>query len=84
MPKIGMVAGVRIAIWPNDHEPAHIHCFYAEHECKMAIATGDVLEGRLERAKLVAVRTWLDKNRLEVAFAWNEVMTGRGFKGMIR
>jgi Domain of unknown function (DUF4160) len=83
MPKIGMVAGVRIAIWPNDHEPAHIHCFHAGQECKIAITTGDVLEGSLERGKLAPVKAWLAANRLEIAFAWNEVMAGRGFKGMI-
>jgi hypothetical protein len=83
MPKIGWVAGVRIVIWPNDHEPVHIHCFHADEECKLAIMTGDVLDGRLQRAKLVAVRAWLNKNRLQVAYAWNEVTTGRGFKGII-
>jgi Domain of unknown function (DUF4160) len=83
MPKLAMVAGVRIVIWPNDHEPGHIHCFYSGQECRLEILTGAVIDGDLERAKLNAVSSWLDANRAHVAYAWNEIMSGRGFKGPI-
>ncbi len=56
MPKIGMVVGVRIIIWPNDHIPAHVHCFFNGQECRLAILTGDVIDGELERFKLAKVR----------------------------
>ena len=84
MPKIRMVAGVRIIIWPNDHIPAHVHCFYNGQECRLAILTGDVISGELERAKLKAVRAWLTVHRERVAFAWKETMSGREFRGLIK
>ena len=50
----------------------------------MAILTGDVISGELERAKLKAVRAWLTVHRERVAFAWKETMSGREFRGLIK
>ena len=83
MPKLAMIAGVRIAIWPNDHEPSHVHCYYNGQECRLAITNSELIDGDLERAKLIAVKLWLDTNRNQIAFAWREIMSGRGFKGKI-
>ena len=72
MPKLAMIAGVRIAIWPNDHEPSHVHCYYNSQECRLAITNSELIDGDLERAKLIAVKLWLDTNRNQIAFAWRE------------
>ena len=31
----------------NDHDPPHIYARYAEHQARVAIATGDPLTGHL-------------------------------------
>lgn len=47
MPTIGLVDGVRIVVYINDHPPPHVHAVYAEFEAKVSIATGDLLGGHL-------------------------------------
>ena len=83
MPTIAFVDGVALIIYPNDHLPPHIHAKIAEHNCKLTIASGEVVEGSLPPAKLRAVRAWLKEHFEEVSFAWTEVYSGRGFRGKI-
>jgi Domain of unknown function (DUF4160) len=77
MPTIAIVEGVAIILWLNDHAPPHFHARIAEHEAKISIETGDVLDGHLPKHKLKAVLRWLDQHRDEVAFAWSEIRSGR-------
>jgi hypothetical protein len=83
MPTIAIVFGVRIIIYPKDHLPPHLHAKFAEHEAMISIATGDLLEGSLPRAKLRAVREWLARHREQVAYIWREIRDLRYQGGMI-
>ena len=83
MPTIAIVDGVAIVIYPNDHTPPHVHARFAEFECRISIATGEVMSGDLPAAKLIKVRAFLKQHFFEVSFAWDEIYSGRGFKGKI-
>ncbi len=83
MPTIAIVEGVRIVIFLNDHLPPHLHALFADQEAKLSIATGEVLSGKLPRAKLKTIQTWLAANREEVAYIWREIRAGRYDGGMI-
>jgi hypothetical protein len=83
MPTIAIVDGVAIIIYPNDHIPPHVHARYAEFECKLSIVTGEVIRGELPANKLAVVRNWLQAHAHEVAFAWDEIHSGRGYRGRI-
>ena len=83
MPTIAIVEGVRIAIYPKDHLPPHLHARYGEFEAQISIVTGDVLEGRLPVAKMRAEKSWLAAHCGEVSFAWQEIHARRCFGGMI-
>lgn len=83
MPTIAIVEGVRIVIFLNDHLPPHLHALFAGQEAKLSIATGEVLNGTLSRAKLKTIQTWLAANRAEVAYIWREIRAGRYSGGMI-
>ncbi|MCJ2134665.1 DUF4160 domain-containing protein [Methylobacterium sp. J-026] len=83
MPAIAIVEGVRIVIFLNDHLPPHLHALFAGQEAKLSIATGEVLSGKLPRAKLKTIQTWLGANREEVAYIWREIRAGRYSGGMI-
>jgi hypothetical protein len=83
MPTIALVAGVRIIIYPKDHLPPHLHAKFAEHEAMISIATGDVLEGSLPRAKLREVHDWLASRRAHVSYVWRELRDGRYQGGLI-
>ena len=51
----------------NDHDPPHFHARYAEHRGRIAIATGDPLDGDLppRAARLVKDRVELHRAELE-------------------
>ena len=83
MPTIAVIDGVAILLWTNDHPPPHIHARGLGLDAKVSIETGDVLTGTLPKAKLKRIRAWLDANRDEVAYAWNELRAGRSFEGKI-
>lgn len=77
MPTIAIVDGVRLVVYPRDHEPPHMHAFFGEHEVVIDIATGSSLQGHLPRAKLRAVEEWLDANRDRVAYIWQQTRAGQ-------
>ena len=84
MPTIAIVDGVALIIYSNDHLPPHIHAQIAEYECKILIASGEVIQGEIPPAKLRKVQSWLKEHFDDVSFAWEEVYSGRGFKGRIK
>jgi hypothetical protein len=77
---IAIVEGVRLTVYPRDHPPPHFHARIAEHEALISVATGELLEGSLPRAKLVAVKRWYMAHQDEIAYLWREVQD----KGSIR
>lgn len=42
MPTVLRVGRYAFRIYPNDHEPAHVHAHTADGRCKIDIATGEV------------------------------------------
>ena len=41
MTTIFRIGGLRFVIWPNDHDPAHVHVFSAEAEAKIELGEPD-------------------------------------------
>ena len=83
MPTIAIVSGVRLVLYLNDHLPPHIHALFGDYSAMLSIATGDVLQGKLPKAKLKAVQAFLDRRREQVAYYWEELREGRSPGGMI-
>jgi Domain of unknown function (DUF4160) len=84
MPTIAIVEGVALLIYPNDHNPPHVHARLSELHCKISIVTGQVISGTLPASKIQAIQAWLDAHRAEVTFAWNELHNSRSIDGMIK
>ena len=61
MPEISRFLGIIIAMYYNDHAPPHFHARYGEFEAVIAIATGEVVEGRLPRRALGLVQEWRER-----------------------
>jgi len=70
---IAVVDGVRLTVYPGDHPPPHFHARIAEHEALISVATGEVIEGSLPRAKLAAIRKWYIAHQDEIAYLWRVV-----------
>ena len=77
MPTIAIIDGVKLVIWPRDHQPPHIHAYFGEREAWLSIATGQVIHGALPARRRKAVQSWLDANRPRVAYVWDEIRLGR-------
>jgi hypothetical protein len=70
MPRIGLFYGIAIYMYYRDHPPPHFHAIYGEHETVIAIATGEVVEGKLPRKARALVAEWTTAHRAELQHNW--------------
>jgi hypothetical protein len=47
--------GIRIYIYPRDHNPPHFHAYYAEYEALINIRTLEIIAGDLPTKQLKRV-----------------------------
>ena len=59
MPEISRFLGVVIAMYYNDHDPAHFHARYGDRVIRVAIENGQVLSGTFPRRAQGLVLEWL-------------------------
>jgi hypothetical protein len=76
VPRISQFFGITIAMYYNDHLPAHFHALYAEHEATLVIETLAVLSGHLPRRALALVLEWAVLHRLELRDNWERARRG--------
>ena len=70
MSEISRFLGIVIAMFYNDHEPAHFHAIYGEFEATIDIETGRLLQGNLPRRALTHVIEWLGLHKEELIENW--------------
>jgi hypothetical protein len=66
VPRISEFYGVTIAMYFNDHQPAHFHAYYGESEALIVIETLDTYAGSLPRRALSGLAQVLDQVGQEV------------------
>lgn len=71
VPEICRFLGIVIAMFYNDHPPAHFHARYGEHEAVIAISNGEVIDGWLPPRALGLVQEWRARHRDDLAEDWN-------------
>lgn len=78
MPTIAVIDGIRIMIFPLDHEPPHVHAFGADFRVKLAIADARVLEGRgtIGPAALRRLQGWVIGHREQLGRLWTDAASG--------
>ena len=69
MPELSRFLGVVIAMFYQDHEPAHFHAVYGEYEIKVNIEDG-VVKGEFPRRALRHVLEWYELHKAELAENW--------------
>jgi hypothetical protein len=77
MPTIAYFYGIAICMYYDDHNPPHFHAVYGEHEAKVAIDTGQVMEGRLPRRAARLVSEWAQERKLDLMNNWDRARLGR-------
>ncbi|ULH30409.1 DUF4160 domain-containing protein [Leptospira weilii] len=71
MPLISEFYGIKIYINYLDHNPPHVHVYYAEHSALIGIADLKILEGYLPRSAKRLVLEWMFKNRKGLQKNWD-------------
>lgn len=64
MPTILNISGYRVIIWPDDHEPPHVHVFKGSGEAKINLGNVN------EVPRLVTIH---GLTKQEIRFAWEMV-----------
>ena len=76
MPEVARFFGIVIRMYFNDHEPAHFHALYGEHEALIEIGTLAILRGELPRRAMALVIEWAAVNREELRLDWERARSG--------
>ena len=84
-PTVGSVGGVTLVIWPDDHDPPHVHAIYGTpntpgvRQSRIAIQTGNVIDKPSARAlpvgKLRQAQEWIAENQDELHARWQQLQT---------
>jgi hypothetical protein len=69
MPEISRFLGIVIRMYYRDHDPAHFHAEYGEHEITVEIESG-VVAGKFPRRALTAVLEWYEAHTEELSENW--------------
>lgn len=77
MPVLARLDGAVIRIYPDDHAPPHVHVVTPDGEAQVAIATGEVLRGKVKAVVLAEVRAFPRAERPRVDAAWRKVNGAR-------
>lgn len=76
MPRICEFFGIAIYMYYNDHNPAHFHAEYAEHEALFAIDTLEIVQGELPRRPRALVIEWAWLHRDALRANWERGRQG--------
>jgi hypothetical protein len=69
MPELSRFLGIVIAMYYNDHGPAHFHAIYGNFEITIEIETGRV-HGAFPPRALAHVQEWRDLHKVELFQDW--------------
>jgi hypothetical protein len=74
--QIHQLGGIKISMYPYDHNPPHFHALYAEYEAQVCLDPLEVLEGELPRRQLAEVLEWAGEHLDELAADWAQGQEG--------
>ena len=72
MPEISRFYGIIIRMFFRDHQPAHFHAQYGEHEAQINISDGEIIEGNLPKKAIRLVQAWVELHRDELLLNYKE------------
>ena len=76
MPEVTRFSGIVIRMYFNDHQPAHFHALYGNHEALIEIETLSIFRGELPRRAMALVLEWAAVHRQELRFDWERARLG--------
>lgn len=76
MPTISRFFGISIAMFFDDHGPAHFHARHAQGSAKVRIDSLEVIETTLPRRQLRFVLAWAELHQDELRENWRRARAG--------
>jgi hypothetical protein len=70
VPELSRFFGIIIAMYYNDHSPAHFHARYGSEQASIRIDNGEVVEGALGPRALRLVEEWRTLHQSELLDDW--------------
>jgi hypothetical protein len=75
MPKLKQFPDCRIAIYPRDHRPPHVHVEFRDgSRCTVEIETLLVTGTVRPSSRLARPRAWIAANRVQLLAKWKEIV----------
>lgn len=76
VPTISRFFGISVAMYFDDHEPAHFHARHPEGTAKVRIDTLEVIESKLGRRQLRLVLAWAELHQDKLRENWRRARAG--------
>lgn len=72
MGQVSSFYGLVIYLYPDDHNPPHIHVFFKDLESCLFIADGEYYKGdKLKHGEMKKMKKWISLHRTELFEMWN-------------
>jgi hypothetical protein len=81
MPTVLRVGGFAFGIYPGDHDPPHVHVWYAGKRCRIVLETLLVTGSNMSRSDAARAVHLVASHREELMLAWTEVKLNKGDHG---
>ena len=75
MPCIKIIDSIKVYIYADDHNPPHIHAFYAEYEELVVIKTLQTYTGEIPATQRKKLIRWATSNKNFLISEWNKFNT---------
>ncbi len=72
MPEISRFFGIVIRMFYADHQPAHFHAYYGNHQAKVSIESLTIIDGELPSRAFGLVIEWASIHRNELIECWQK------------
>lgn len=70
MPTISVFFGIKIQMYPDDHNPPHFHAKYGEFKASYEIETLQIIKGRMSPKANALIVEWAELHRDELYADW--------------
>ena len=77
MPEVRRFDGIRVHIYPGDHDPPHFHARRVDFRVKVGKSSVAVTKGRMPSSVERRLLAWAEEHQAELMEAWRRVRTGR-------
>ena len=80
MPAISMFYGIIVYMYFMEnkrHKLPHVHAKYQDDEVIVAIPDGEILEGKIPKAKMKLLQAWAELHKDELMANWELAVSGQ-------